>query len=233
MKHPTEVVFFFFATLGSPTTFHSLTHCLLSPWCSWPDPVPPLHLSSTCSALRLMSSHDPLPYCLKTGIYGLQYLSEKWVIAHLQRHDSPVGCAETAPQRHTNMSGEPRGEDCRMGRSAWSKKQRRAKVHSAHFYLITVGEQKGWRIMITRPRKTNVSIAHGGQAGSSGQSCGNTHFISHFAIFFSPRFWGRGTGRAMCWTHLVKAEGRSVVCCTGSWQGEREFNTPLMGSAPK
>lgn len=103
-------------------------------------------------ALRFMSSHDPLPYCLKTGIYGLQYLSENWVIAHLQRHDSPVGCAETVPQRHTNMSGKPEGEDCRMWRSAWSKKQRRAKVHSVHFYLIMVGEQKGWRILIIWPR---------------------------------------------------------------------------------
>lgn len=68
--------FSFFAMLGSATTLHSLTHCLLSPCYSRPDPVPPLHLSSTCSPLQFMSSHDPLPYCLKAGIYGLQYLSE-------------------------------------------------------------------------------------------------------------------------------------------------------------
>lgn len=47
---------------------------------------------------------------------------------------------------------------------------------------------KSWRKMITQSRKTNVSVAHGGQAGSSGQVCGNTQFISYFTIFFFVMF---------------------------------------------
>lgn len=42
---------------------------------------------------------------------------------------------------------------------------------------------KSRRKKIIQSRKTNVSIAHGGQAGSSGQFCGNTQFISYFTIF--------------------------------------------------
>lgn len=61
-----------------------------------------------------------------------------WVLACLQQHDSSLGCVGTAPQRHANMSGKPEGEDLKMERSTWSKKQRGAKVHCVHFYLITV-----------------------------------------------------------------------------------------------
>ena len=89
--------------------------------------------------------------------------------------------------------GKPEGEDFGMERRTWSKKQKGSK---SSVRAVLFG--KSWRKKIIQSRKTNVSIAHGGQAGSSGQFCGNTQFISCFASFFlllllSYMYQGKGT----------------------------------------
>lgn len=91
---------------------------------------------------------------------------------------------------------------------------------------------KSWRKKIIQSRKMNVSIAHGGQAGSSGQFCGNTQFISNFTTFFTCT-----KARAQwCVEHILLRQRGGELCAllaNSSWWGEGEFNIPMMENALK
>lgn len=85
---------------------------------------------------------------------------------------------------------------------------------------------KSWRKMIKQLRKTNVSIAHGGQAGSSGQFCGNTQFIS--LIFFFFKYFKARAQEQWCVEHILLRLRGGVFCWPAVHCKGRENSIPQL-----